>query len=187
MNYPKGIRIKNNKSINYANRGMTLENDINQTNEYYKEIEKAIIYKRPTPIQVTKVHYPSQGKVIIKEAYFLQPSTLDYCGIYNGKYIDFDVKETTSKTSFPIKNIHPHQLKHIEQIIRHKGIAFLIIRFTKLNETYLLFAKELIEYINKTDKASIPYNYIKDKGHIVEIKYSPRLDYLKIIEEKLEE
>ena len=38
MNYPGGIK-KNNiyekKEINYKNRGMNLENDLNLTNEYY--------------------------------------------------------------------------------------------------------------------------------------------------------
>lgn len=58
MNYPGGIKIKNiNKEINYKNRGMTLENDINKTNEYYREIEKAYIYKKPTPIKIVKVDY----------------------------------------------------------------------------------------------------------------------------------
>ena len=39
------ITIKNNKLINYGNRGMTLENDINLTNDYYKEKKIALIYK----------------------------------------------------------------------------------------------------------------------------------------------
>ena len=95
MNYPGGIKIKNiSKEINYKNRGMTLENDINKTNEYYKEIEKAYIYKKPTPIKIVKVDYPSREKAIIKEAYFTIPSTTDYNGLYKGKYIDFEAKET---------------------------------------------------------------------------------------------
>ena len=70
------------KKNNYANRGMNLENDINITNNYYNLKDIAIIYKKPTPIKVVNVEYP---KVVIKEAYFSEPSTLDYTGIYKNK------------------------------------------------------------------------------------------------------
>ena len=71
MNYPNGKKsttITNN--INYSNRGMNLENELNQANEYYRLIDKAYIYKKPTPIKITKVDYPSRDKAVIKEAFF---------------------------------------------------------------------------------------------------------------------
>ena len=123
MKYPNGIKknlsINNNlihTNINYGNRGMTLEGELNLTNEYYREIDKAYIYKKPTPIKITKVDYPSRDKAVIKEAFFTIPSTTDYNGIYNGKYIDFEAKETASKTAFTLQYIHPYQIKHIENI-----------------------------------------------------------------------
>ena len=67
------------KENSYANRGMTLEDDINQTNEYYNLKEIALVYKKPTPIKVVQVEYPKNR---IREAYFNEPSTLDYTGIY---------------------------------------------------------------------------------------------------------
>ena len=76
MNYPNGIKKrtneinKENSNINYKNRGMTLEAELNLTNEYYREINKAYIYKKPTPIKITKVDYPSRDKAVIKEAFF---------------------------------------------------------------------------------------------------------------------
>ena len=75
------IKLKFNeyfKENSYGNRGMTLENDINETNKYYDLNNIAIIYKKPTPIKVVSVEYP---KVKIKEAYFNEPSTQDYTGI----------------------------------------------------------------------------------------------------------
>lgn len=163
----------------YANRGMTLESDINQTNTYYDVNDIAIIYKKPTPIKVVNVEYP---KAKIKEAYFNEPSTLDYTGIYKGNYIEFDAKETKSKTSFPLSNIHKHQLKHIEKIIRHNGIAFLIIRFTTLNQTYLLNGNNLLDFINNFERKSIPLEYFQKQAYLIELKYTPRLDYIKIID-----
>ena len=37
---------------------MTLESDINQTNEYYNLHNIALVYKKPTPIKVVQVEYP---------------------------------------------------------------------------------------------------------------------------------
>ena len=121
MNYPNGTKknnllVNHHENINYKNRGMTLESEINSSNEYYRTIDKAYIYKKPTPIKITKVDYPSRDKAVIKEAFFTIPSTTDYNGIYNSKYIDFEAKETKSTTSFTLNNIHPHQIKHLENI-----------------------------------------------------------------------
>lgn len=181
MNYPKGIKTKKTY-INHANRGMTLENDINETNTYYRDNNIALIYKKPTPIKVIKIDYPYN----IKEAIFEKPSTLDYNGVYKGMYIDFDAKETKSKTSFPISNIHKHQLNHIKNVIIHKGIAFIIVSFTSLNKTYLLFGENIIDYIESSKRKSIPLEYFSKYGHLIELKYSPRLDYLKIINKYME-
>ena len=170
------------KEESYANRGMILEQDINESNKYYLLHNMALIYKKPTPIKVVKVEYP---KNVIKEAYFSEPSTLDYNGIYKGKYIEFDAKETHSKTSFPISNVHIHQIEHIKKVLYFGGIPFLIIRFSKLNETYIILGSDFIEFINNNDRKSIPYGYFKLKGFLIEMKYAPRLDYLKIIDNLL--
>ena len=144
MKYPAGIKNNIQKQINYGNRGMSLEADINITNEQYLLDNKAVIYKKPTPITINQVDYKSRTDAVIKEAHFKIPSTTDYNGIYKGRYIDFEAKETNNKTSFPLSNIHVHQLKHIEKIINHGGIAFMIIRFNLLNETYLLKGEDML-------------------------------------------
>ena len=187
MNYPNGIKKVNNNlsttnSISHKNRGMTLESELNNSNEYYREEDIAIIYKKPTPIKVVKVDYPSRNEAKIKEAYYTTPSTTDYNGLYKGRYIDFEAKETKSKTSFTLDNIHPHQIKHLERIGNHNGIAFLIVRFTTINETYLIMANDFIEYINTNERKSIPLSYFKEKGYLIKDGYRPRIDYLKVID-----
>ncbi len=187
MNYPGGIKKDNNtssivKKISHKNRGMTLEADLNVTNEYYRDIDKAYIYKKPTPIKVTKVDYPSRVEAVIKEAFFTIPSTTDYNGIYKGKYIDFEAKETKNKTSFSLNNIHKHQIEHLKNIYRHGGIAFLIVRFTTLNETYLLEISKLLDFIDKEERKSIPLEYFKKNAYLIKDNYKPRVDYLKIVD-----
>lgn len=183
MNYPGGVKIKQSPPIKgevvYANRGMNLERDINITNEYYRNQDLAFIYKKPTPIKISKVDYSNMR---ITEAFFEAPSTTDYNGLYNGFYIDFEAKEVNTKTSFPLKNIHLHQIKHMKNILKHKGICFLIVRFVKFDETYLLFARDFFHYINNnSDKSSIPYPYFKEHGYLIEQNYHARVDYLKIL------
>lgn len=175
IKYPNNI-IKKSKDKIYGNRGMTLENELNITNSYYVENNIAFIYKKPTPIKVVE-----EKNGIIKTAYFEKPSTTDYNGLYKGYYIDFEAKETTSTTSFPLSNIHSHQIKHIINIYNNNGICFLIIRFTKINETYLLFAKDFINFIQNNERKSIPLNYFKEKAYIIKDKINPRIDYIEII------
>ena len=184
MNYPNGIKKENNNitinhQIDYKNRGMNLENDINSSNNYYIEKERAYIYKKPTPIKLVKVDY-KKGE--IKEAYFEMPSTTDYNGIYRQKYIDFEAKETINNKGFPLSNIHKHQIKHIRNICKEKGICFLIVRFTKLNKTYLLMGNDFIEYIDNNKKSYVPIEYFEEKAYLIKEKFMPRVDYLEIID-----
>ena len=185
MNYPKGVKNSvNDNYIKFDNRGMGLESDINLTNQYYIDNKIAYIYKKPTPIQVTKVDYKNNS-MIIKEAYFKEPSTTDYNGLYNGMYIDFEAKESTSKTSFPLSNIHKHQIEHIGHIINNGGIGFLIVRFTLLNRNYILMGEDLFRFLNNNDRKSIPLKYFEDNGYLIDLSYIPRLDYLKVIDKIL--
>ena len=189
MNYPKGTKKNNSHSIlkdstlSHKNRGMTLESEINDSNKYYCLIDKAYIYKKPTPIQIVNVDYPSRDKAVIKEAYFTTPSTTDYNGIYKGKYIDFEAKETKSKTSFSLSNIHKHQIDHLININNHDGIAFIIVRFTTLDETYLLRVIDFKDYIENTDKKSIPISFFRKKAFLLKNGYKPRIDYLEIVDQ----
>lgn len=168
------------KNVNYKNRGMFLEHIINDSNSYYLSKDKAIIYKKPTPIKVLNVCYRTKKTTLIDKAVFSETSTLDYNGIYKGKYIEFDAKECKSKTSFPLSNIKPHQMLHIKNILNHGGIVFLIIFMN--NKFFLLDGKCLLEFVNNTTRKSIPYEIIENKGHIIKEGYMPRLDYISTID-----
>ena len=173
-----------NKLFNtFANRGMALEDDINITNKYYLDNDIAVIHKKPTPIRVTKVSYPSRKSTVIKEAYYDKPSTTDYNGIYKGMYVDFDAKEVKANKSFPISNIHRHQIEHLKKIKNHGGISFIIVKFYFNNTTYLLETEKLLNFIENEERKSIPIEYFEKYGHKVKESYNPRIDYLKVINE----
>lgn len=186
MHYPTGIKVTKNNNINYANRGMTLEADLNNTNHYYLINDIAVVYKKPTPITIHKVNYISRTNAVIEDARFQIPSTTDYNGIYKGKYIDFEAKETT-KNIFPLANIHEHQIQHLRNVYRHGAIAFLIVRFTKQNKTFLLEATKLFDFIENNKRKSIPINYFEQNGYLIKDTYNPSVDYIKIIDILLKE
>lgn len=189
MNYPDGIKRTNvtfgaNKN-SYSNRGMTLEEDINITNEFYLHRNRAIIHKKPTPVQVVRVNYPKRSAAVITEGYYQRASTTDFNGIYRQKHIDFEAKQTKNKTLFPLANIHEHQVEHMQSIADHGGISFLIIRFTVYNETYLLKLSDFLPFWhhkNNGGRKSIPYHEIQKTGFLIPFQYQARVDYLNIID-----
>lgn len=178
--------IKNEKIQAVKTHGMLFENALNITNEFYRIHNKAIIYKKPTPIQVVKVDYPARSKAKIVEAYYKIPSTTDYNGIYKGKYIDYEAKETISK-SFSFTHIFPHQIEHLLSIKKHGGIAFVIIYFKKFNQVVIIdideFNQEYVESNKDGAKKSIEYERALEIGKPVKNGYTPPFDYLKVVDE----
>lgn len=191
VKYPDGSvreietkKVKKTKNITKANLGENFETEINESNEYYLNKGIAAIYKKPTPVQIVKVDYPARNKAKIVEAYYKTPSTTDYNGIYKEKYIDFEAK-SCRELNFSFERIYEHQIRHLERIEKLGGIAFLIIEFSSINEVYILPSNLLIEKYEESlngGRKSIPYDYIKDNGIIVERGFAPRLDYLKAVD-----
>ncbi|NLC64943.1 MAG: Holliday junction resolvase RecU [Erysipelothrix sp.] len=175
------------KKTSTSNRGTHLEDDINRSNEYYRHNKIALVHKKPTPVQVVGVDYPSRNKVRITEAYYRKASTTDYNGVYKGFYLDFESKETKNKTSFPLSMIHDHQLDHLKSVIEHKGIAFFIIRFTSRNETYLVYANDLIEFIKNNERKSIPIAWFNKQAYLINMRYQIPCHYIEIIEKHIHE
>lgn len=171
-------------NTNYTNmRGMNLEKDLNDSNLFYVESGKAVIYKKPTPINVVRVQYEKRSSAKIIEAYYQQASTTDYNGVYRGKAIDFEAKETKSTKEFRLDLIHPHQIRHLKRVLKQAAIAFIVVRFTTLNETYILDAKIVIDYYENKESKSIPISVFYEFGKKVAESYTPRLKYLDVIDE----
>ncbi|MEF9919755.1 MAG: Holliday junction resolvase RecU [Erysipelotrichaceae bacterium] len=185
IQYPnrKSNKELEHKPISHVGRGMSLENDLNDSNTYYLESDKAVIHKKPTPIQVVKVDYPSRNCAKIVEAYYKVASTTDYNGVYRGKAIDFEAKETNSKVSFTFKSIHEHQINHLDAVCRHGGIAFVILRFTKFDETYLINANILIDMYRQPNKKSITYQEVQEMGFLIKQGLTPRMRYLDVVDD----
>ena len=187
INYPipqkNNNHVSNNKIIA---RGMVFEHELNLSNEYYLNTNKAIIYKKTTPIRIVKVDYPNRSHAKITEAYYQTPSTTDYNGIYRGKYIDYEAKETQN-LSFSFNHIFKHQVEHLKKVDEHGGIAFVIIFFKRVDKIYLIDIKDFYKaYIAGAngEKNSIKYSDILSIGGLEVMKgFAPVIDYLKQVDE----
>lgn len=188
MKYPIKKVSHENKQSTVSNRGMDLEEAINLTNQVYIDRDRAYIYKKPIPIQVVSVMYEKRSAAKITEAYYKIPSTTDYNGIYKGRYIDFEAKETISKTSFPLKNIHEHQVKHLAHITQHGGIGFIIVQFKTIGKVFLLDSRHVSRFYqryleNSGDRRSISLAEFEEFGYMIKESYALRLDYLSIVDQ----
>ncbi|WP_027107490.1 Holliday junction resolvase RecU [Lacticigenium naphthae] len=178
------------KKINYSKRGMSLEQELNDSNEYYLATNRAVIHKKPIPVQVVNVHYPKRSAAVITEAYYRKASTTDYNGLYRGYYLDFEAKETKNQTLFPLKNFHEHQIVHMRQCSDHGGIVFVIILFSFYNELYLIETKDILPFWDDQDTASgrksIPLDYIRETGYKLNYSLAPRIPYLEAVDQIIE-
>ena len=188
INYPNGkkacpVHQAEIGKISAGGRGMELEKEINITNKFYLNSDIAVIHKKPTPVTIVHVDYPRRSAAKITEAYFKLPSTTDYNGIYRGRYIDFEAKDNMIVTAFPLKSIHEHQIKHLDAIVRHGGIAFVIVRFVKRSETYYVPADRMVRFVKTTERSSIPYDWFKENGILTPSSYTKPVDYLKVVDQ----
>lgn len=194
VNYPNGKKAistpvqhntytaRSKEKIGAGGRGMELEKEINITKKYYLSTDRAVIHKKPTPVTIVHVDYPKRSAAKITEAYFKLPSTTDYNGIYRGKYIDFEAKDNMTTTSFPLKSIHSHQISHLEAVIRHGGIAFVIVRFVQRGETFFVPAKRMTNFYRTANRSSIPYDWFRLNGTLIPSSYTKPVDYLQIVD-----
>ncbi len=176
---PKRQRVGNET---YRNRGQTLEDELNESNQYYLSRNIAVIHKKPVPIQVVKVNYPHRSAAVITEAYYRTPSTTDFNGVWNGKYIDFEAKETKNKTAFPLQNLHSHQVEHMKNVYKQNGLPFLIIRFSTLNRYFIVPYEMMLakwDRMNDGGRKSIALKEFEDEAIELQLGFMPTIDYLK--------
>lgn len=123
-------------------RGSTLEDLINRTNERYLEKGLALIQKIPTPITPVRIDKEHRH---ITLAYFDQQSTVDYIGAVQGIPVCFDAKECSADT-FPLQNIHEHQIEFMNNFEKQSGISFLLIYYSHKNVLYYMRMEELLKF-----------------------------------------
>lgn len=165
-------------------RGSTLEDLINHTNERYREKKLALIQKVPTPITPITIDKESRH---ITLAYFEQKSTVDYIGAVQGIPICFDAKECAADT-FPLQNVHEHQVAFMKEFEEQGGIAFLIISFTSREENFYLPFADLYLFwqrMNEGGRKSFTYAEIDKEWQIRGLR-DMYVHYLEMLQKDLD-
>jgi recombination protein U len=131
-----------------------LETRIKDANLIYRKQKLAVIQKLEVPVRIT-----SSGPVATL-------STVDFYGVFSygkgkrkrGIPIAFDAKETQSATSFPLANIHQHQLEYLKLWTLVGGLGFFLIHFKKLyeNEAFVTPVELVDSYWSGEGRRSIP-------------------------------
>lgn len=140
-------------------RGSTLEDMINMTNDNYREKGLALIQKIPTPITPVKIDQTTRH---ITLAYFEKQSTVDYIGSVQGIPVCFDAKECAVDT-FPMMNIHEHQVHFMEDFEKQGGISFIILFYSHKNEVYYIPFCDIKKFYERSvtgGRKSFQYNEI---------------------------
>lgn len=166
-------------------RGSTLEEFLNRTNEKYLEQGLALIQKIPTPITPVKIDKEHRH---ITLAYFDQRSTVDYIGAVQGIPVCFDAKECHTDT-FPLQNLHEHQVEFMKQFEKQDGIAFLIIYYSARNELYYMPFEEIQKFWNRAQEGgrkSIRYEELNPK-YFMTLKNGCMVPYLDALQIDLQE
>ena len=123
-------------------RGSTLEELVNRTNERYGEMGLALIQKIPTPITPVRIDKEHRH---ITLAYFDKISTVDYIGAVQGIPVCFDAKECSADT-FPLQNVHEHQMEFMGKFEKQGGISFLLIYYSTRDELYYMRYEQIKKF-----------------------------------------
>ena len=132
-------------------RGSVLEEFVNKSNEQYRDIGLALIQKVPTPI--TPIRFDKESRHITL-AYFDQKSTVDYIGAVQGIPVCFDAKECKTDT-FPLANIHKHQIEFMQDFEKQRGVAFFLIYFVREEVFYYLTLRKFLEFKARADNGGL--------------------------------
>ena len=165
-------------------RGSTLEEFINHTNERYTEMGLALIQKIPTPITPVKI---DQEHRHITLAYFDKISTVDYIGAVQGIPVCFDAKECKADT-FPLQNIHEHQVDFMEKFEKQGGISFLLIYYSTRDELYYMRYEQIRRFWDRGQRGgrkSFRYEEL-EPGWFMEFRQGYFIPYLDMIQKDLD-
>lgn len=149
-----------------------MEELVNRTNEQYAKKGLALIQKIPTPITPVRIDKEHRH---ITLAYFEQKSTVDYIGAVQGIPVCFDAKECAVDT-FPLANVHPHQIQFMTDFEKQGGVSFLLLFFNHLDRLYYLRLEKLLEFWERREQGGRksfrigelePGFYLKNHGAIL--------------------
>ena len=112
---------------------------------------------------------------------------MDYIGAVQGIPVCFDAKECKADT-FPLQNIHEHQMDFMGKFEKQGGIAFLLIYFSTREELYYMRYGQILKFWErglKGGRKSFRYDEL-EPGWFMELKQGYFVPYLECIQKDLD-
>ena len=166
-------------------RGSTLEALINIAIKSYREDGLALIQKIPTPITPVEIEQETRH---ITLAYFDQKSTVDYIGVVQGIPVCFDAKESKIDT-FPLANVHEHQMVFMDDFEKQDGIAFFVLLLTHRDELFYIPYRSMKFFWDRAQsggRKSFTYGELDQDWRILPGEGNP-VPFLKLLQKDMDE
>ncbi|WP_248499844.1 Holliday junction resolvase RecU [Staphylococcus aureus] len=154
---------KMTKSLVNRKIGEGFENVIQQVNDRYLILGKARIYKTHAEVKMIR---NAEDYNKIDNAFHAGTAPPDFVGMLaNGTHLEFETKTCESyEKGFELKNVKKHQLDQLHVVRKFKGIAFIMVHFQRLGETYVLTLDLLDRFEEEVGRKTIPYEWIRENA-----------------------
>ncbi|MDQ0513665.1 recombination protein U [Mycoplasmoides fastidiosum] len=161
----------------YQNRGMFTETLVNNTIDWYYMQNIAFFKKNHVPLKLNKIDKSNRriyGQIL--------KAGLDYYGLYQGQYIEFEVKET-QQPDFMLTQLKKHQFYQMQRIEKFGGITFLILNFLCAEKIYFIpFAA--IEKLKQEQIKKISLEWCQKNAREMQIHFPGIIKWLDFLNKK---
>lgn len=154
-----------NKSLINRRIGEAFEDVVKKVTDRYLMDGKARIVK--THAEVKMIRDKEDNKKI-KNAFHVDKAPPDFVGMLNGgRHLEFETKTCENyEKGFPLSNIEKHQLKQLEDVRTLGGVAFVLVHFQRLGETYVLTLDAIDEFnrqeaLKARPTRTVPYEWFR--------------------------
>ena len=120
-------------------------------------------------------------------AYFDKISTVDYIGAVQGIPVCFDAKECSADT-FPLQNVHEHQMEFMGKFEKQGGISFLLIYYSTRDELYYMRYEQIKKFWDRAAQGGRKSFRLEElePGWFMELKNGCFVPYLDFIQKDLD-
>lgn len=95
---------------------------------------------------------------------FQQANICD-CMMFDGYILYLLELKSTKGKSLPLNNIKQHQITDLLDASKYLNVVCgFVIEFSELNECYFLEIRRFLEFLEETDRKSIPLVFLQNKG-----------------------
>ncbi|GCE63840.1 Holliday junction resolvase RecU [Candidatus Mycoplasma haematohominis] len=156
--------------------GSFAEGLVNNTIDWYLREGIAYFRKSYTPISIL-----DKCSSLDFRAKFSDLADIDYYGVYKGKYISFEVKET-NKDYFLLSQIRDHQKEILIKLLDFSAVSFLLINFSSYNDASYLITSDRLKELFDRKKKKIFFSEIETIGKHIPISFPGVIDFLKVLD-----